>query len=97
MKRFEQRAEFKDDEFYPHTRRVWFSLRDYLKPGGRYPYEELAEDLEASVAAGYKTYLRSVPGFMMLAGYPEPDGDGNRWHKTDTDEFHKTAKEALAL
>ena len=77
-----------------------FRLRDYLGPGGRYPYKDLAADLEAAKAAGYVVYVFNVAGFMMLAGHP-PDPtyilpDLTPWHTIDTDEYFATAREALA-
>jgi hypothetical protein len=62
-----------------------FRLRDYLSPGGRYPYDDLASDLEAALAQGYTVYLFSVPGFMMLAGHPDAlqDADPAPWHPCD--------------
>jgi hypothetical protein len=87
MKRFEQRCELKDGE-------AVFRLRDYLVPGGRYPYSELAADLEEALAAGNTVYLYSVPGFMMLAGHP--DGEGEPWHVTDSrDAYFERAMDAL--
>lgn len=71
-----------------------FYLRDYLSPGGKYPYDDLPNDLEQALKAGYTVYLFSVPGFMMLAGHP--DGELYPWHITDYgDVWFATAKEAL--
>jgi len=98
-KRYHGRCEIK-----PKTRgngnEADFRLRDYLSPGGRYPYADLAGDLEAALADGFTVYLFSVPGFMMLAGHPSEPGceDLEPWHVTDAgDEYHKTAAEALRV
>ena len=70
-----------------------FRLRDYLTPNGKYPYNDLPNDLESALNAGYTVYLFSVPGFMMLAGHPDAD---KPWHTTDYgDKYFKTAKQAL--
>lgn len=44
-----------------------FKLRDYLSPGGRFPYEELASDMETAWLKGYSVYLYSVPDFLMVS------------------------------
>lgn len=75
-----------------------FRLRDYLSPGGYYPYEDMARDLETALSAGFTVYLFSVPGFMMLAGHPDTlqDPDPAPWHVTDYgDGWYGTAREAL--
>jgi hypothetical protein len=76
-----------------------FRLRDYLKPGGLYRYEDLAPDLQSAFDAGYTVYLYSVPGFMMVAGHPENDGDETDetpWHVCDfSDRWERTAVDAL--
>jgi hypothetical protein len=48
-----------------------FYLRDYLSPGGRYPYERLPKDMQAAFDEGYGVMLLSVPGFPMISAYPE--------------------------
>jgi hypothetical protein len=66
-------------------------LRDYLNPGGLYPYELLTEHLESGLATGRTVYLWSVPGFMMLAGHPgfeRPWSDGQG-------VYYRTAADAL--
>ncbi len=75
-----------------------FRLRDYLSPGGKYPYDDLAPDLESAFSAGYVVYLFDVPGNMMVTGYPleEDDDDYRPWANMDCrDMYYGTAKEAL--
>jgi len=48
-----------------------FHLRDYLTPGGRYPYERLPKDMQAAYDQGFGVMLLSVPGFPMISAYPE--------------------------
>ena len=50
---------------------VDIKLRDYLTPGNRRPYDQLAPDLESALADGHSTYLWSVPGYFMLAGHSD--------------------------
>ena len=45
-----------------------FRLRDYLVPGGRYPYEQLAGDMEMAFLKGFNVSLLSVPEFLMVLG-----------------------------
>jgi hypothetical protein len=73
---------------------VDFHLRDYLSPGGKYPYAALAPALEAALAAGQRVYLWSVPRFFMLAGHPgitdgRPWSDGTHWYKTAADAIRR--------
>lgn len=69
-----------------------FWLREYLVPGGKYPYSELAEDMEQALQIVDKVYLWSVPGFLMVSGY---QGGEFPWHSINADTWHKSAKEAL--
>lgn len=88
--RFLRRAEVDEDR-----ESATFHLRDYLTPGGVYPYNELAPDLEAALAQGRKVYLISVPGFMMVSGYP---GHAKPWHKFgggSASSYRKTPAQAL--
>lgn len=77
-----------------------FRLRDYLVPGGKYPYSDLAKNLEDARKQGHIVYLYSVPGFMIVSGYPDVEGEDNSlpWHDCDEPSEHgyyATAKEAL--
>jgi hypothetical protein len=49
---------------------VVFHLGDYLSPRGFYPYANLAPDMERALAQGKRVFLLSVPGFMMVSGWP---------------------------
>lgn len=53
-------------------------LRDYLSPGGKYPYNQLFRDMQAAFDAGRAVYVWSVPGFMIAAGHPD-DTSGYPW------------------
>ncbi len=91
-KRYQKRAKIKSDE-------AEFSLREYLGPNGKYPYDDLAQDLEDALADGKKVYLISVPGFMMVAGHPDLLSleDPKPWHICDRTKggYFGTAREAL--
>lgn len=71
-----------------------FRLADYLQPRGRYPYAQLAPDLEAALAAGETVYLWSVPGFFMLSGHPNMTEHGIPW--SDGRDNYATAADCLA-
>ena len=76
--------------------KVDFRLRDYLRPDGTRPYESLAPDLEAALAAGNTVYLWSVPGFFMLSGHPDPNNYGKKWYPwSDGEQNYRTAKDCL--
>ena len=68
-------------------------LRDYLRPGGRYPYDRLPLDLEGLLTAGCCVVLLSVPGFPMLYGHP--DLQSRRWHDGDG-VWYESASDCLA-
>jgi hypothetical protein len=74
-----------------------FHLRDYLSPGGRYPYDKLAPDMERALAAGNEVSLLSVPGFLMVRGDPSLADEGLKpW--TDNRHallFYPTARMAI--
>lgn len=55
---------------------VDLNLRDYLSPGGSYPYEMLFVHANKALAEGKKVYLWSVPGFLMVSGWP---GEKKPW------------------
>jgi len=76
--------------------KVDFKLRDYLTPGNRRPYIQLAPDLEAALAAGDTVYLWSVPGFFMLSGHPDTSNLGPKYRAwSDGDKWYKTAADCL--
>jgi hypothetical protein len=78
--------------------KVDFKLRDYLSPGGKYPYDRLAEHMEAELARGNTVYVWSVPGFFMLSGHPDPNNYGKKWRAwSDGNYDYKTAKDALRM
>ncbi len=64
-------------------------LRDYLSPGGKYPYERLTIDMENALEAGGVSVI-SVPGFLMIWGSKEYAKPWMADGKT-----YKTAYEAL--
>ncbi len=73
-----------------------FELRDYLQPGGIYPYKQLPEDMEHYLKQGYTVYVYSVPGFMMAAGHPNLVESSYPW--SDGHELsYKTAKDCIDL
>lgn len=75
---------------------VNFKLRDYLIPGNRRPYSELAPDLEGAVASGNIVYLWSVPGFFMLSGHPDTSNIGQKWRAwSDGEKWYITAADCL--
>jgi len=75
-------------------KKTTFYLRDYLKPNGIYPYEYLFNDMEHWLAAGHTVCLISVPGFLMVSGYPaDTDSSCPPW--ISDNEFYKTAKDAV--
>jgi hypothetical protein len=71
-----------------------FHLKPYLGPHNRYPYHELAGDLEMALSLGHTVSLLSVPGFLMLSGFP---GGKKPWGVTIGFKFKRfaTASEAL--
>lgn len=76
--------------------KVDFKLADYLSPRGKYPYSQLATDLETALASGNTVYLWSVPGFFMLSGHPDPNNYGKKWRPWSDGELdYRTAKDAL--
>lgn len=71
---------------------VELRLRDYLQPGGKYPYNKLFEDMEAALAAGNRVVVISVPGFVMASGNPgylRPWNDNERTYKSAKDCVNK--------
>ena len=74
----------------PLTKVLW--LKDYLAPGGKYPYSQLTEDMERLIREGFKVNVLSVPGFHMASGHPDlvkfntPFWDNQGyWYKTAKD------------
>lgn len=69
-------------------------LRDYLMPGGLYPYDCLPQHCEHWLAQGYEVCVISVPGFLMFSGHP---GYKKPWGSLSMGKFkqYKTAYEAL--
>lgn len=55
-----------------------FYLKDYLGPGGKYPYETLAPKMEQALQTG-DVHLISVPGFLMVIGHHEDKGRKYPW------------------
>lgn len=66
------------------------NLRDYLSPGGRYPYAQLTVDMERQLAAGVRVLVISVSGTIMAFGHP---GDSRPW--SDGERSYKTAKDCI--
>lgn len=77
------------------VKRVTFHLRDYLVPRGKYPYKDLAPEMERALATGKEVSLISVPGFLMASGHPSlieqgcPWSDGTSWYATAQDCIDK--------
>lgn len=72
-----------------------FELKDYLSPRGKYPYEDLAKDMESALQDGHFVYLWSVPGFLIVSGFP---GAGEKcWSSLNGfhDKYFETAAEAI--
>ena len=70
-----------------------FSLRDYLSPGGMFPYSELDGDLEAARLDGFPVVLISVPGFLVC--HADPKIKTKRpWYSSARSKAYRTAGEA---
>jgi hypothetical protein len=69
-------------------------LRDYLTPGGRYPYERLPGDMMMALSRGCDVMLLSVPGFLMVWGSALLAKEGRRAWSSDR-RYYATAYEAL--
>jgi len=80
--------------------KAYFRLRDYLCPGGKYPYDDLRKDMQAAFNAGLHIYLWSLPNHLVLAGHPDlsenPDNLGC-WHVIFDDSWVKTLPEVSQL
>lgn len=76
------------------TKEATLYLRDYLVPGGIYPYDTLPIHCEEWLKKGYKVAVISVPGWLMFSGWP---GRAKPWSTLSMGKFHqyKTAREAL--
>jgi hypothetical protein len=74
---------------------VDFKLRDYLMPGGCYPYESLAPKMEQARNAGFTVYLWSVPGFLMVAGHPGNEKRPWSVETMGTWRYYSTAAKAI--
>lgn len=74
---------------------VKLMLAHYLKPNGKYPYENLAPKMEQLHAEGRKVHLTSVPGFLMGTNHPAATGDPWIWSNL-SGTFYKTAADLLA-
>ena len=76
-----------------------FRLRDYLVPGGRYPYEQLAGDMEMVFLKGFNVSLLSVPGFLMVLGLQqggkEPWDVKKPWSRADGRKRYARAADAI--
>lgn len=70
-------------------------LRDYLSPGGRYPYRMLPKHLEDMRRAGHNVMLYDVPGFHMLTGWSDEENlyEGRPWSREG--KYYKSALDAL--
>lgn len=79
----------------PTEKEKTFYLRDYLVPGGRYPYERLPGDMEVALAQGYTVSLISVPGFLMVLGWPGKKKPWCRELMGGREKCFKTAREAI--
>ena len=73
---------------------VTLYLRDYLSPGGLYPYDCLTEHCEHWLKEGYRVCVLSVPGFVMFTGNPKYK---KAWSVLSMGKFKtfKTAYEAM--
>lgn len=89
-----QRYELRDGN------KAYFRLRDYLRPGEKYLYDDLRKDMQAAFDAGLHVYLWSVPNQLILTGHPDladnPD-DLGCWHVLYNDSWVKTLPEVNQL
>jgi hypothetical protein len=71
---------------------VNLELRDYLKPGGVYPYERLFEHMQQAMDAGNTVYVWGCAGHFVASGHPDitelPWHDGSGY-------YYKTAKNCV--
>lgn len=76
-----------------------FNLVDYLSPGEKRKYNKLGGDLEFARSNGYTVYLRSVPGFLIVAGHPNGSYDGELddypWSNCGGGMIYQTAWDAI--
>jgi len=95
LKRAQQRAESFKQEGDRCIRTFW--LKDYTGPRSKYPYAELAGDLEACLAAGEDVYCLDVPRLSHIVCatqglkiYERPWSDSGL-------RFYTSAADALAI
>lgn len=69
-------------------------LRDYLSPGGRYPYAKLSVDMGLALENGKDVVVLSVPGFLMVRGSADLAKEGRRAWCADG-KYYVTPYEAL--